>query len=140
MYVWTQVYIYMIHRSDGRWRVHRTPTSARVGASVTFSDTVQVKGAVGNTRKEKDKKKDDRHTVRFGFIPPRGPVNFPSSQESFQAAKRPSVNFPCGQKTFRQLPSLYREAGRPSVNLRQLLCGWEYSGSLLCEVNGQQDN
>ena len=47
----------------------RTPTSPRVGASVTFSDTVQVKGAKGNTRKEKDKKKDDRHTVRFGFIP-----------------------------------------------------------------------
>ena len=46
-----------------------THISPRVGASVTSSDTVQVKGAEENTRKEKDKKKDDRHTVRFGFIP-----------------------------------------------------------------------
>lgn len=53
----------------------RTPTSPRAAASVTFSDTVQVKGAQGDMdKKKKTKKKDDGHTVRFGFIPPRGVV------------------------------------------------------------------
>ncbi len=49
----------------------RTPTSPRTANSVTFSDTVQVKGAEGDMRrKDKDKKKkDDGHTVRFGLIP-----------------------------------------------------------------------
>ena len=54
-----------------------SPASPRSVTSVTFSDTVQVKGDVdkGNmSRKDKPKKKDDGHTVRFGFIPPRGVV------------------------------------------------------------------
>ena len=33
----------------------RTPTSPRVGVSVTFSDTVQVKGAEGNTGRTRGK-------------------------------------------------------------------------------------
>lgn len=53
----------------------RTPTSPRAATSVTFSDTVQVNGAEGNmSKKKKAKKEDDGHTVRFGFIPPRGVV------------------------------------------------------------------
>ena len=49
----------------------RTPTSPRGTTSVTFSDTVQVKRAEESKSR---KKKDHGHTVRFGFIPPRGVV------------------------------------------------------------------
>ena len=48
------------------------------------------------------------------------PGDLPSTSVNCFAAGRPSVNFPCGQDTFHQLPSAFRGAGRSSVNFRQL--------------------
>ena len=39
-----------------------------------------------------------------------------------------SVNFLCGRETSRKLPSYLGAVGRPSVNFRQFLCGWDRSG------------
>ena len=39
-----------------------------------------------------------------------------------------SVNFLCGHETSRKLPSYLGAVGRPFVNFRQFLCGWNRSG------------